>query len=193
MALSADDYLNQLQQLLPRGPAWPRDADARLTKLLSGWSQEYARESSRADDLLNESDPRSTNQLLSDFERVYGLPDACMGSGQSTTFRRSALLSKATSVGGNTKTYFIALAAALGYTITITEFQPFLVNSRVNARLYSRQWRFAWQVNSSLNTVRVFRVNGRVNERLAEWSNVPLECTINRLKPAHTIVLFSYT
>lgn len=51
MALTVDDYLAQLQALLPSGPAWPRDVNADLTKLLMAEADELARIGARAEQL----------------------------------------------------------------------------------------------------------------------------------------------
>jgi hypothetical protein len=37
--LAAADYLASLQKLLPYGPAWTDDADAAITRLLTGLAQ----------------------------------------------------------------------------------------------------------------------------------------------------------
>lgn len=193
MALTTDDYLQQLQALLPQGPAWSREADAVLTKLLTAFSEEFARVDSRIDGLVNEADPRTTNELLADWERVAGLPDLCTGIPETISLRRELLVSKLTNVGGQSRQFFIDLAAKLGYTITITEFKRFRVTSRVNEVLNDSDWAYAWRVNAAQDTVRRFTVTGRVNEPLATWGNTALECVITRLKPAHTLVQFAYT
>jgi hypothetical protein len=41
--------------------------------------------------------------------------------------RRAALLTRITMMGGQSREFFIALAAAIGYTIWITEYRPFMV------------------------------------------------------------------
>lgn len=192
MALSTEDYLQQLQALLPQGPAWSREQDTVLTKLLTAFAEEFARVDLRIDNLLNESDPRTTNELLTDWERVAGLPDLCTGIPATIALRRELLVSKLTNVGGQSRQFFIDLAAKLGYTITITEFKRFRVNSRVNDPLNDADWTYVWRVNSAQNTVRKFTVAGRVNEPLASWGNTALECVITRLKPAHTHVQFAY-
>jgi len=193
MALKTNDYVQQLQGLLPPGPAWPRDLESLVTKLLTAFAAEYARVDQRIEDLLNEADPRTTTQLLSDWERVAGLPDVCTGPLDSIAARRDALVARLTNLGGQSRQYYIDLAAALGYEITITEFRPFTVNSGVNDPLCSQEWRFVWQVNAAQDTVRRFTVNSGVDEALASWGNALLECAISRLKPAHTLVQFAYT
>lgn len=191
--MTADDYLSQLQALLPQGPAWPRDSSATLTMLLQAMADELARIDNRAAQLIEETDPRTTDELLADLERVAGLPDTCVATSQTTAQRRAALHAKLTTLGGQSAAYFIALAASLGYTVTITEFDQHTVADDVNHPLYGQPWQFAWQVNAPQDTVGVFDVNGTVDDPLAWWGNEALECSINRLKPAHTHVLFAYS
>lgn len=195
MALTETDYLRQLQSLLPPGPAWPKDDAATITRLLAALSGELARVDGRATQLVEEADPRTVAELFADWERVAGLPDACaeaFGGTQTTVQRRAALVGKLTTLGGQSAAYYIGLAAALGYAITITEFRKHTVRSAVNYPLYSDAWAFAWQVNAALNTFTRFNVKSRVNDPLASWGNALLECVISRLKPAHTHVLFAY-
>jgi len=195
MAMSESDYLEQLQALLPAGPAWPRDAKTSITKLLGALAAELSRVDGRAWQLVEEADPRTTAELFLDWERVAGLPDACaeaFGGEQTLIQRRAALIGRLTTLGGQSPAYFVGLAAALGYAITITEFSPFLVTSTVDEALYDTAWRFAWQVNAALNTVREFTVADTVSDALAAWGNDQLECVIERLKPAQTTVIFAY-
>lgn len=196
MVLTDADYLHQLQALLPPGPAWPQDDQAMLTRLLGGLSVELARVDGRAWQLVEEADPRTTAELFADWERVAGLPDACavaFGGDQSMAQRRAALIGRLTTLGGQSAAYFIGLAAALGYAITITEFHEHSVTDDVEHPLYDIAWNFAWQVNAALNTVVDITVESTVEDPIAAWGNSLLECVINRLKPAHTAVLFSYT
>ena len=196
MALTAADYLAQLQALLPQGFAWPRQADAALTKLLLAWADEMARIDGRAADLVEEADPRTTAELLADWERVAGLPDPCvaaLGINQTTAQRRAALVAKLTTIGGQSAAYYIALAASLGYTITVTEFSPFQAGSAAGDALTNDGWQFVWQVNAPEASIVEFAAGrSSAGEPLRSWGNELLECVINRLKPAHTYVLFAY-
>jgi len=196
MGLTSADYLQQLQALLPPGPAWASDEASFTTHLFDGLAQELARVDGRALQLVEEADPRTVAELFADWERVAGLPDACaeaFGGDQSVAQRRSALIGRLTTLGGQSAAYFIGLAAALGYAITITEFCEHSVNDDVEQPIYGPAWNFAWQVNAALNTVTEFTVDSTVDDALAAWGNSLLECVIKRLAPAHSTVLFSYT
>lgn len=194
MGLVAADYLRALKALLPFGPAWDLDDDSVALKQLDAWSQEFARVQACADALGEDADPRLTYELLADYERIFGLPADCMsGVSQSLEQRRNALVAQMTSMGGQSRAYFIALALSAGFTITITEFRPFNVGMTVADPIYGEDWAYAWQVNAPLNTVTSFLVTSGVNEALGAWGNNLLECLITRFKPAHTIVLFAYS
>lgn len=196
MALSADDYLAQAQALLPQGPAWPRDADAPLTQLLSGLSIELARIDAAGWSLIEEADPRTSSALFADWLRVAGLPDECvtaLSSDQSTAQLRAQLVGRLAMVGGQSIDYFTQLASTLGYQISISEYHAHSVNDDVEYPLFGLDWHFVWQVNAALNTVNELTVADTADDFLAAWGNTLLECVFRRLKPAHTLVLFSYT
>lgn len=146
--------------------------------------------------LIDEADPRTTVDLLADWERVAGLPDTCVidADGDLTPAqRRAALVARLTAQGGQSPPYFVALAAALGYAVTITEFHLHTVEDDVEYGLYDGDWIHTWQVNAAVLTVFDFRVEDTVDDPIAWWGNNGLICIIRRYKPAHTAVLFDYS
>lgn len=194
-------YREMLAALLPRGRAWPRDPHSVNMRLLHSEADELARIDARASDLLEESDPGTALELLGDWERVAGLPDACTPAPDSIAERRAALIARLTGQGGQTPAYFVELAASIGYVITIDEFRPFRAGMRCGERLYDTAWAHAWRVNvqpAAVDTgsgvsVRYFRAGqSRAGERLVGYGSLDLECLITRARPAHTIVLFAY-
>lgn len=196
MALSADHYLQQLKQLLPRGLAWSRDVTSIWHKLLSGLADEMARVDGVAWALLDEADPRRASALLEQWERVAGLPDACtltIAGVQTIEQRRAALLAQLSGTGGQTPAFYVALAASLGYVVTVTEFAPYDVDDNVDLPIYGNEWAFAWQINAPLVTLTQSTVDSDVDMPLAVWGNAALECLINRYKPAHSTALYSYS
>lgn len=195
--MTAADYLAQLQALLPSGDAWPRAADATLTKLLSAFADELAAADMRATDVLNESDPRTASELLIDWEMAAGLPDPCVaasGAIQTVEQRRAALVAKLTSLGGQSAEYFIGLAAALGYPgATIDEYRPFNCNGNCNGALSSEADRFCWQINlPSAGGTFPMNCGSPCDSPLSAWGDEPVECRLQRLKPAHTDVIIAY-
>lgn len=138
MALSKDDYFALLQGMLPQGPAWSKEVDSVLSLQLGAWAEEYALLDARIDALLDEADPRTTNELLPDYERIAGLPDPCGDQlGNTIALRRKVLTNKLQVTGGQSRQYYIDLAARLGFDITITEFRRNTVKSRVNEPIHA--------------------------------------------------------
>lgn len=179
MGMSVIQYLRHLQALLPRGFAWPRAEGSNLTALLRVLSAELARVDQRAEQLLDEADPRSTSEMLTDWETAVGLPDPCSGQLETVAQRIDVLVTKVNLVGRQSPQFFIDLAAGLGYSITIDE--------QVDGDPYK------WRVNAPSETIRIFTAgSGRAGEPLRSGNNQLLECAINRLCPAHTQVVFGY-
>lgn len=196
-ALTTADYLAQLQALLPPGPAWPRTRGTALAALLEALAVEYARVDARAWKALDEADPRSALELLADWERVCGLPDACSAELATTIQeRREAVVARLTALGGASPAYFIALASAMGYAIEIDEFRPFVVGlSRCGDRLNGgHAVRHQWRVRVSSPRYTPFRAGvSQCGDLLGKIVRAEdLECKLKRLKPAHTRLIFSY-
>lgn len=187
MQAAADDYSEVLHALRPVGPAM-----AVNDPVLQGLSVEFSRVHNRLGDLVRESDPRTVNELLTDWEIAFGLPDSCCASTATFQQRIDALVARVRGAGTPTAQYFIDLAATVGYSITIDELDAFTVGSGVVDPLYPDSIRFVWQVNSLLTTSAFFDVRSDVSAALSVWGNALLECIINRAKPAHTYVQFSY-
>jgi uncharacterized protein YmfQ (DUF2313 family) len=192
--IAATDYQRQLQALLPPGPAWPRDDNTGLARFLAGLAEEFARVDARTDALLDEADPRTIAELLTEWERVCGLPDGCVGPLDGTAARRAAVLGRITAQGGQSIAYYIAVAASIGFTVTITEERVHTCLSDCMEPLNDDEWRFVWNVNvAGVFTVTYLTCIDDCVTPLASWGNALLECTINRLKPAHTLAIFKYS
>ncbi len=72
MALAAA-YARMMGALLPPSRMWRLDVGGILAKVLLACGDELERVDARGQVLLEESDPRTTDELLSDFERMLGL------------------------------------------------------------------------------------------------------------------------
>lgn len=198
---SAADYAGQMRQLLPTGAAWSMPADSNFGQLIAALAEEFARIDARAGRLIDEADPRTSLELLPDWERVLGLPDACFAAPDNVSERRAALRQKITGLGGQSRRYFTELAARLGYYITITEHRPARVGMRLGDGLNGTDWAHAWTVHvepfeGDLPDEQSFfaqaRIGDEIGVRLRGFGAIDLECAIRRAAPAHTIVLFAY-
>jgi uncharacterized protein YmfQ (DUF2313 family) len=200
-AVTPQDYANSLRQLLPPGPAWQYEDAEVLAGLLLALADSYNRLHNRTCDLLREIIPDSTSEMLTDWERVAGLPDDCANPTATFEERRAALVSKLQLVGGQSPEYYVTLAASLGFAIEVFQYQPFTVGgSAVGDALTNNDdgvapygWQYVWRVKAVTQRLFAFRAGlGRVGEPLRDWGNGQLECILNKWKPAHTVILFDY-
>ena len=147
------------------------------------------------DRLIDEADPRVTAELLADWERVLGLPDSCAGTALVTVSqRRTRVLEKLRKVRGQSRQFYLDLATRLGYSgVTITEFRPATCADPCDLPVYGEDWRFAWQMNT-LNALAIYemRVGDPCDSPLRSWLSSELQCRLNKLKPANTVVLMNY-
>lgn len=196
MAFDADAYTAQLQALLPQGAAWPRERDATLTRLLQGWAEEFARLDARVDLLFEEADPRTTAELMDDWERVLGLPDPCTAASTNLAARQLIAWRKLAFQAGQTPAFYIALAASVGVEVEIHEFDPDVDehDGSLTPLITDGRWRFVWRVHVLTATdYTVFRAGiGVAGDLLVEGGSIDLECMIRAAAPAHTHVIFTY-
>lgn len=193
MRATPEQYLANLQALLPQGAAWPRDPGATLTQVLLAHADGLADAHNRAEDLIDEADPRSSLELLESWERLCGLPDAGTSLAETVAARRSAVLARLTATGGQSRAYFIALAATMGFPIRITEFRVRLHKWRHHGEAYGgRNLQFIWQVAPVDGHFRRPRRHGQGyhHEPYTLWTYTELVQLLQRLKPAHTNILF---
>jgi uncharacterized protein YmfQ (DUF2313 family) len=194
--LGADDFLNAEQQLLPPGAALTRDPDSFLTALLSGVSGRMVDVHAAVSDLTEtESDPRYTVSLLPWWEKSFGLPDPCLGPNPSLTERHQQLIARISGRGGRTQgpAYLVTYALNLGFVVTITTFKPFKFGMKFGSQFLPPQARYVWQVNVPSVTLRRFQFGQNVfGNAFSSASNGVLVCELNRIKPAHRLLLFVY-
>lgn len=191
MGMTAGEYRIQLQALLPAGTAWPRDADAELTHTLEALAEELARIDVRSEDLVEEADPRTSFELLPDWERIAALPAVYVTGPQTTEERRQALVAKLTLLGGQDPGFFIDLAAGLGITITVMEFRPARVGkSAIGAPCYTARVRFCWQINHPDILETRTKIGARIGARINYWQGPVQVFYIGRFAPGHNKVLF---
>lgn len=207
---SGDDYIAALAALLPTGPAWPREADSALMTLVGGFAQLWGDPVDRraADLLERETDPRYAVEMFPDYERNWGLPDPCFfhdtGNLES---RREILLLKMTLLGAQSRAFFIDVCERLGYTVTVREWSPFMAGisqagdtrdefGHYRWEIGPPEMRFYWQVHVTTAGLVWFRASAGqagIDPHLRILTPPDLECLLNRWKPAHTEIVFSFS
>lgn len=180
-AIPVGPYAVALQDLLPRGRAWTRRFDTVLGQLVRGLSEEAQRVEDRGRDLIEETLCRSASgEMLDDWEEQLGIPDECLAGAGTVAARWVAVLAKLTARGGQSRAYYIALAAAMGYAVTIVEHNAsaFRVEqSTVEEAIDGTDWLWTWEVIFAVPT---------------DPGTEAVECVIKAKKPAHTAVFFTY-
>lgn len=178
-------FVHAFMALLPRGEVWPRDPQATLVRVVTGllgiverWAGDVFTF------LVVEAFPPTANKLLTDWERVLGLPEPCFPAALTLEERRLQIREKlARRPGGQSRAYFTGIAVRLGYhelpptpydlprelpvplgrrkEITITEYRPFMCGV---SRCGDRSWliapqtmRFLWRVTVPGNRLVWFR------------------------------------
>lgn len=186
--VSRSEYLELIKNLLPPGPAFPHDdEDSVVAIVLEAIAFECARVDAFVNLLIEESDPRSTNQMFEEWEASFGLPDECVMAFLERDItveeRRKSLVTRAIGVGGQTLAYFKELARQLGRDVEVSN-----LRQEGNPETY-HWWKVTIDDKSSTDLATVLMT---VDDALATWGDALLECIINQRKPAHTRVFFSY-
>lgn len=194
---NALNYRKLLQSLLPKGSAWNRNEGSVLTEFLYGQAEEFARVDNRSVDLLNERDTRLSSELLIDHEIDLGLPDDCSPAEQTIQERRLAAHARLIALGQQSPAYFIEIAAAAGWTIIITEFSPFFCGfGGSGGGCGGPETIFYWEVITNvaaeITTTYFLCGSSESGDLLSFLSQIhPLQCLLERYKPAHTKIIFS--
>ena len=198
---SYQEYEEMLRQLLPPGPAFPRgDYESMMAMLLEVFALELSRIDSRVDALVWEDDPRVSVECFREWLEEWGLPDVCSNllNNLTDSVLRQLLLFRITVPGGQSKKFFVELAARFGYEIQIDELRPYTVQSEVMDAMWSTAAAYTWRVNvlsgaaAENTTASMHTVIGGADEPLAWWGDMLLECLIERYKPAQTEVVYGY-
>jgi uncharacterized protein YmfQ (DUF2313 family) len=183
------DYTSAFLNLLPQGMAWPRLVTSVLVKVVTGLAQIFGYADGRAADLLEiESDPRITTELLPDWERNFGLPDTCTPIPPTAVpARQTALITKMTLKGGQSRAFFLAQSALLNEVATIREYSPYQCGiSRVgDTRYLDDGVHFRWGLGPA--EIRFHWVTA-ITHVLSG-----VECVFNRFRPMHTELTFTYS
>ncbi len=143
--------------------------------------------------LMAEAFADSSTQLIASWERITGITYS--GTPPPLQARQAAVLAKLRAIGGLSAAYMVEIAAAYGFTITITEMQPLMAGiARAGDTCYVPGIVFCWTVKATGTVYYARAGQACAGEPLTWWQpNAQLEALLNALKPAHTYIVFDYS
>ncbi|MEX0519498.1 YmfQ family protein, partial [Raoultella planticola] len=192
---TTDDYRQALQALIPNGRAWPPDPNTVQAAVLRSLAASFQRSDNDALGILSGAFPQTATIMLPEWEKALALPDDCsIGEVDTIAKRQNAIVSKFISTGGQSKSYFIGIAKALGYNITIKEYRQARSGLSVcGDGLNGDDWPFVWLVEGEETNISYARVGlSYCGDPLRSWGNRQLECRLSALSPSYTLVKFGY-
>lgn len=195
--MNLNDYKEMVWALYPKGLAWIRENGV-LDKLNTAIAAELLKLEGRINTCLDEADPRTTAEMISDWERVWGLPDECSPLGATLQERRTAIISKMLISGGMPPIFYQRLIESMGYDVDdLIEWKPLVIGERLTTGTMTDpdpMTRFNWGWGIRGFSANMFECGvSQCYDPLGDWSDATeLVCRINKLKPAHTAVIFNF-
>lgn len=186
-------YEGVVRALLPRGIAFRSPNGPNLKAVLDAMAAALVDGHVRVESLIDEANPRTTGELLIDWENAAGLPDACQGPLDSVALRRAALVDRLGWSLSPTVDGIEAVALLYDSLIEIEEQTYLKVGARVGDRCGNvpEGWPWTFVVHLPSVAATFFRAGqSSVGEPLATWGSLTVMCVIDRVKPAHTRACF---
>lgn len=174
-SFTAAQYGQAARNLLPRGRAWNREDGSNQASFCDALGQIYAQQDGGSLEMLSDFFPATATQGIDEWNATVGIPDACSGAPASIEANQQQIVARLAASGGQSVAYFTAIAAALGYVISISQFSPTVQGGDAPGGLITKaqDWAFTWRVNI-------------LNSAEAPADTTELQCLLNRYKPAHT-------
>ena len=196
-----ESYVSQLLSLLPNGFLWDKISDTNLKKMLIALATELVNSHIRLEKLTLEAVPTTTDELLEEWEKLLGLPDACSllkFNGESTLNERKALiLARIANKKPCTKAFLESFIESLGYKAEVSVLKPFVLGlSRAGDALNgANENRFFILVKLLEQKVEYFRFGksemGKDPMGRIDYAK-DLECYLKKYTPAYTRVCIGY-
>lgn len=91
---TAEDYARMLLKLQPPGDAFPRDQASVNFNFMLGFAQELRRIDEQIHNLIKESHPEQTDQMITEWEIDCGFPDECYDIPLTLSARRLQVINR---------------------------------------------------------------------------------------------------
>lgn len=186
----------EMLAIAPEGFAWPEgDADSFTAAKWLALANEISLVEGRCEAMLPQIDPRTAPDLLSDYQRVLG-PDPCGRDQLALSFADQAALAwqRWTGAPGAYPGWFIAAAAAIGVTMTITEYPQSMCGASVcGDSLVPSPQQCSFLVG--LPATRVTQAvcgAAQCGDLIGAFTPNLMECVVRAFAPLHTQPYFAY-
>lgn len=191
-------HKNALRQLCPVSLGPNHEADMALE------GQHLDEVAADAAELLTEMFPDTCTAagLLKDWERLLGIPDDCAGLAPTEAGRVAAVAAKWAEKRKISEASLVTVAAALGHTITITNYTARRYGEAMTGGEYiGKQWANTLTVNVAPGPGSVDdELNDLIEDEAGESVTAEgglagaevLECALQRRRPAHNYLDFKY-
>ena len=192
--LTVADLTGLFLRLLPRGLVWPKSLSFVQPQVIQALMPTYQRLVARDNMLLVDAFPATADELLPEWEASVGLPDPCSGEDVTVAQRQAHVVARLIETDGPSIASLVGFAAALGYAIKVVEFTPSRFGQPFGRNFFGPAWASTWEIVVAGLTIRPFYFGiGVFGEPFRTWANSVLLCELDRLKPAHTALLLTYT
>jgi uncharacterized protein YmfQ (DUF2313 family) len=177
-------YGRMLRALFPPGRAFDLEIGSTISETTEALAVELQRVDDRGAALVDEFDPRTASETLSDWDRVLGLPDAEVPIiPTDPSEHRRAITAKYIARGGQNYKFFADMIAACGYSLASIDLFAgnglFRVDDRVGTRCYGAKWAYAFRLNINAPTG-------------AAVDHATLESIVRHKTHSHVIPVFNY-
>lgn len=199
--LDSDGQADSIAKKLPDGDAFCAKYidDTNLRKWLIALGQEFIRFESFLNYAHQEMQLANTADLISDFEKEYGMNANCFANEIANTLqaRINNILTLILSNGTSTKEQFQELATLLGYDVTVSS------SSSTQGAIFPLTFPVTFADPKTDRFIIYVTVNGTAPNSntfpytfpitFSDSATNLLECFFKVLKPAHTKIIFNYT
>lgn len=190
-APSQAEAARQLASVIPDGRAWQAKyiVGTGMYALTSACAAEFRQIQIQIETLAQEFDIRLTDQLLPDWEKSTGLPEACIGQMASLADRRNAVILRLRKIPFVTKADYENLALQLtGLSVTVTpgaDIELFPLNFPIHLASGNSYFKLYVTFN---NAIGGFPYSFPFNF-VSTGDNI-IRCVFEQIAPANVLIIF---
>ena len=143
---SVENFRSAVLSLLPRGPIWSRSVDGVLYKLASIWAQTFQRNGERSANLLTDAFPATTDELLPEWQKTLGLPDAVQTTTPTLSQAQGQVVARLCGDQSISIPALEDLAKTLGYSATATPCSASYFGMPFGSPFGGEEWNFVYVI-----------------------------------------------